>query len=543
MEQAARELLERVLGRDNAPTLSPLAVKLVELASDDQADMRDLARIIEQDPGLTTRLLRLVNSPAFRASAEEITSVQRAVIFLGLREVRVMALGISLRQSLPLKKNDPLYYRYWRASLHRAVLARLLAARLGVKQADELFVAGLLADLGLPLLLAVLDPGEMEGFPGVEASLPLQLYWEQRRFGLDHRQVGAAAMRRWGLPGLLIRCQEPVLGDGAEGASAEQKVVDFARRGVEALFGVECGIHQLHALAQRWFGLGDEALDKLVGQALGQAAEAAAVMDVELDHQADLLEVMEKANQALGRLSGQMEPHVKRIVSGGGEARRLQEETLVNTLEAVAHEIRNPLMSVGGFARRLAKLLEGGGELQHYAQVILDEAGRLDGVLAEMSSLVAPFKPNIEPISINELVEQVCGRAPGAGLALAMHLPGQSINIAADRRGLEKTLELMLAYGSHLSRRGGDGTVHVHIAANQEEVIITVFGAGEAPAGEGPLADRSFGPELGLAKARRIVEAHGGRLEVEAGPKGAGFVLGAHLPAARPTEADNRLAV
>jgi HD-like signal output (HDOD) protein len=170
MEERGRQILGRVLAKGSLPSLSPLAVKLVEMASDDRSSAADLARIIEQDPGLTTRLLRLVNSTAYRRSHEEITSVTRAVLMVGLREVRIMALSLSLRDTLPVKKAGPDYHLFWRSSLNRAVLSREVARRLALAEAEEAFVAGLLLEMGLPLLLRALKDEEAAGFPGFGAS-------------------------------------------------------------------------------------------------------------------------------------------------------------------------------------------------------------------------------------------------------------------------------------------------------------------------------------------------------------------------------------
>lgn len=528
MDQAAKQLLEKILGNEDAPTLSPLAVRLVDLASDESASIQDLVRVIEQDPGISARLLMLANSPSFRVTEEEVTNLNRAVVFLGLREVRIMALGISLRHTLPLQKGDPQFYQYWRMSLHRAVLARLLAQRLGLDMAEDMFVAGLMLELGLPLMLSALEPGQTEGFVGVSAGLGAQLEWEHQRFGIDHRMVGAATLKQWGLPRLMVQTQKLIQPDDDQ-APVELRVADFARRLAEALFADKMTLTDVYRLARKWFGLLDEDINQIVSDALAFVGEAAQAMDLELDHQADMLEVMEKANQALARLSQQVAPHV-RTAAGLGDSRRLQEETVVNTLEAVAHEIRNPLMSVGGFARRLVRLLETGGELQRYAEVIIDEAGRLDDVLAEMTSLVKPFEPSLEALELGEIVRRICGDRSGRSPKIKKHLGNRPVEMMADRRGIEKMLGLMLEYGSHLAGRGGDGSVHLHLAGNGDKAVMTIFGAGASPEAEVPLADRSFGPEMGMAKARRIVEAHGGDIDVSAGPKGGGFVLSARLP-------------
>ena len=147
-----------------------------------------------------------------------------------------MALSISLRDTLPVKKNDSIYHAFWRGSLHRAALARQTARELIPDLAEEAFVAGLLLELGLPLLLDALTDDEAGGFPGVDASLDAQLLWERENLGLDHRETGVMLMERWELPPALRDCLAFRLGEEAPVTPDLPAVSDFARRAAEALF-------------------------------------------------------------------------------------------------------------------------------------------------------------------------------------------------------------------------------------------------------------------------------------------------------------------
>ncbi|MFO7736851.1 MAG: HDOD domain-containing protein, partial [Desulfatiglandaceae bacterium] len=114
-------LLKRMTEREGLPSLSPLVIQLVELAADDRSSARDLAAVIEEDPGLTTRLLRLVGS-AFFARPERVTSVSQAVVLLGFKRVRIMALSISLRDMFPMGRQGGMDYDlFWKTSLYRAL--------------------------------------------------------------------------------------------------------------------------------------------------------------------------------------------------------------------------------------------------------------------------------------------------------------------------------------------------------------------------------------------------------------------------------------
>jgi HD-like signal output (HDOD) protein len=112
-ETEKARFLKKIADGDGLPSLSPLTIRLVELAADDRSSASDLANIIEKDPALTTRLLRLVNS-AFFARRQQITSVTRGVVQVGFKQVRVMALSLSLRDTFPLGKVGGMHYdHFW----------------------------------------------------------------------------------------------------------------------------------------------------------------------------------------------------------------------------------------------------------------------------------------------------------------------------------------------------------------------------------------------------------------------------------------------
>ena len=94
-ERHKAKLLKKIVQSEDLPGLSPLAIRLVELATDDRTVARDLADIIEKDPALTTRLLKLMGS-AFFARSARVTSIPQAIVLLGFKRVRLMALTLSL---------------------------------------------------------------------------------------------------------------------------------------------------------------------------------------------------------------------------------------------------------------------------------------------------------------------------------------------------------------------------------------------------------------------------------------------------------------
>jgi signal transduction histidine kinase len=115
-------------------------------------------------------------------------------------------------------------------------------------------------------------------------------------------------------------------------------------------------------------------------------------LKLELNRERDLLELIEKANQSLGKVSEKITTYQDALSQYAlpafeALARSEKQSSVIEyTLQAVAHEIRNPLTAVAGFARRLSKALDPASESGKYASIILEESKRLETALDEMSN-------------------------------------------------------------------------------------------------------------------------------------------------------------
>lgn len=388
--ESTSNLLKSLESGYSLPPLSVVALKLVELASDDTCSVNDLADLIKKDPSLAVRLLKLANS-AFFQSPQPIATLKQAVVKIGLQRLRIMALSLSLRDSFPMGRVGPLdYEKFWRTSLYRALLAKSLAERLKTCNPEEAFVAGLILDIGLLIFFDLLIKGKDEDVIIESDSLEALLAWEREQYGIDHRKIGEVALNYWKFPETIVGCQ-PLYGDSAmaEGAPAMAKICELARKFSSILFQHTGDFPSLFFGADEFsMSLDPEIINDILLTTFEQVQDIADNLKLELDKEKDLMGVMEKANSALSQISEKMAkfkdtapprspPSFKSINE--------KEGAVVDTLQAVAHEIRNPLMAVGGFAKKLASALDPSSEGGKYAQVILEEALRLEKALSEMT--------------------------------------------------------------------------------------------------------------------------------------------------------------
>lgn len=192
--------LERLLTGAQLPALPQSAICLFELSQDPNNSSAEFAVPIESDPGLTSQVLRFVNSSYFGFS-HEISSVKLAISLVGIRTIKNFALWSAIFSLMPNPKCGPFDLKaLWQDSLRRAIFARRFGKLLGVTDTEELFAAALLQDMAVPLLAKEL-PAEYESLLERRQGGQFGLAeLEAAAFGWTHADAGAFIARGWHLP-------------------------------------------------------------------------------------------------------------------------------------------------------------------------------------------------------------------------------------------------------------------------------------------------------------------------------------------------------
>ncbi len=184
------------------PSLSTTVTKVMEICNRPDASPNDLNRVISLDPVLTGLVLKLINS-AYYAMPNQITSLARAIIMLGLNTVKNLALSTAILQTVKGKESFKAFSmdEFWTHSITVGVTGKTLSAMKGVPstQREEYFVSGLLHDLGkIPLsncfpeeYVMVMEVARSQGEGFFEA--------EEKIFGMDHCLVGGMIAAKWEL--------------------------------------------------------------------------------------------------------------------------------------------------------------------------------------------------------------------------------------------------------------------------------------------------------------------------------------------------------
>jgi diguanylate cyclase (GGDEF)-like protein len=201
------DLETRLRSQRNFPTPPQVAEHILALARDSETEIAAVANAIAKDPGLAAKLMRTANS-ALYAERRRSHNLRQALLMLGLNTAITLALGFSVVSVFKEGKSARIDYpRYWRRSLLLAMATRALGKEAGLQNGEDLFLAGLLQDIGI-LALDRAEPNLYANLPA-DASMIETLAYERARLGDDHAGIGAWLLKSWNLPAEL--CQAVAL--------------------------------------------------------------------------------------------------------------------------------------------------------------------------------------------------------------------------------------------------------------------------------------------------------------------------------------------
>jgi HD-like signal output (HDOD) protein len=178
--------------------------RIKEVLESPSSSADDIARVVTTDVGLSAKLLKLVNSP-FYGLATSVDSVVRAVALIGVKELSLLALGIStinFFKDIPPELMD--MRTFWRHSLRCAVFAKLLSSRIPGAQPERFFTAGLLHDCGRLILFKNMPYASVESMLFARRDMIPQVEAEKEILGYDHTEVSELLLRSWQFPPQLV---------------------------------------------------------------------------------------------------------------------------------------------------------------------------------------------------------------------------------------------------------------------------------------------------------------------------------------------------
>jgi len=203
-----REIIARRIAQNRlaVPSMPAVAVRCIEQLRDQNAKFSELAATVEKDPLIASRLLRIVNSPAY-GGREPINSVENAISRLGMKPFRVILIELAAREVFT-SKNPRIRQAFrgiWEHCLAVGMLARDIASKLlGGGDAEAAYLAGLFHDVGKPVVGALLLEAERSLMEELDEPFMSDTLWV-KVVDDAHRDVGAALASQWTLPASVAK--------------------------------------------------------------------------------------------------------------------------------------------------------------------------------------------------------------------------------------------------------------------------------------------------------------------------------------------------
>jgi len=371
-------VLEEILNCSELPSLPAVAVRVIEQSSDPDVSMTELAATISSDQALSAKVLRTVNS-SFYGLRQKCSSIQKALVMLGLGPVKSLALGFSLVNSIETDQNPAFdYVGYWRRSLYTAMAAQAIAEAARLEKPEEAFLCGLLQDIGMIAMYRGLGERYLEVCEKVG--------WDHRRLAVtelealevQHPDVGAMLGKRWKLPDSLalpVRFHERPTAAPQEHAGVV-KAIAMGNLIHDALTDEDPtgAVRRVYEKGSSWFKLRPDECEACISRVADNARELSNLFSLDTGPYSNAEQIIRQAEERLVNMTERpIESFASRkfIEQRGGDAERdpltgMLTKASLGIAMSSAHQIyteENESYSVTHVAvERLAEVIEAFGE-------------------------------------------------------------------------------------------------------------------------------------------------------------------------------------
>ena len=182
------------------PSVPAVVLEVLNICQDEDVSIGQVSKVLMRDPALSGKILKVANSPYYGVRSQ-VTTLERAVTILGINATLSLALSFSLVRDLRNGKRSGFdHHAFWLRSVISAASSRVIGIWANMANHDELFLAGLLQDIGMLVLSEALSDSYGELISLTKGNHTLLAEMEKKEYGCDHASVGAWLLKRWNLP-------------------------------------------------------------------------------------------------------------------------------------------------------------------------------------------------------------------------------------------------------------------------------------------------------------------------------------------------------
>lgn len=301
------DLVESVLACKRIPSLPAVALKVLELTQDKNVRIQAIAETISNDPALAGKVLRTVNS-SFYSLRKPCSTINQAIVMLGLSAVKTLALGFSLVSSVAETADREFDYpSYWRRSLISSVAAKCVARTAGIGQEEETFLGALLQDIGMVALHRTLGRSYVQIIASTMGDHRQLSKFELAELEMTHADIGAMLAQRWKLPPEL--CMPIKFHERPSAAPQENlklcQAVALGGIAADVLESSEpaVALKKFYARAQEWLAINNARADEIMKAVTQGAREIAYLLKVDIGSVPNASEIVASATAQLSAIT------------------------------------------------------------------------------------------------------------------------------------------------------------------------------------------------------------------------------------------------
>jgi len=348
---------------------SPVLSEVLEFVNKPDVSNAELADIILKDPALTTKLLKSANS-TFYGVKREVTSINQAIMIMGLKSVKYYTLSIVVFNQVNANKNNSKLNQkqLWRHFLETAIASRKIAELIRYDQPEEAYVAGLLHDIGIVIIENTFPKEYQEVVRLILQNMSI-CDAEKKVFGIDHQEVADYVTTRWNMPEKLrapLKLHHLYNDDNLDNLSDLVKIVSLADcisqvsfSELSNLYNTEKRIVALNNISNS-IGINPKSLIEIHLKLAGEVSDSAKAMDMETG---DAIEILSESNAQLFNSYLELSTLFK-------ERRELSRKMLIEertegtieslkiALATLSHYINNATMNIQGKCEIMGMLLD-----------------------------------------------------------------------------------------------------------------------------------------------------------------------------------------
>ena len=299
--------IEDILSDDvKLPTLPSIALRIIDAVKADEASLTELARIVSSDPALAARVLKISNS-SFYSLPQKVDTIQKALTILGTETLKNIALSFVIVKWMKTDNGESFNYEiFWKRAVTSAVAADLIAGAIKQKS-DDIFISGLLQDIGIIILYLCMSEEYLTVFDEKRVSAAPVTVAEKKIFGFDHQEVGMRMLEKWGLPESIYM---PIgfhhkSKNIPEAHEAKARILWLADRMSSVYHGSRCAekMKDINRTLGRTYGFSEEDTNRIIDAVANKSIEILSYFEIDAGNMKPYSQLLLDANEELGKMN------------------------------------------------------------------------------------------------------------------------------------------------------------------------------------------------------------------------------------------------